>query len=80
MPEESPALPLAEVRRRDRAVTDDGWIRGLLHRAPFGTLATVRDGQPFVVGERAVRLLPAPVELRQPLERRALDSNSPPAV
>jgi nitroimidazol reductase NimA-like FMN-containing flavoprotein (pyridoxamine 5'-phosphate oxidase superfamily) len=48
MPEESPAPPLAEVRRRDRAVTDDGWIRGLLQRAPFGTLATVRDGQPFV--------------------------------
>ena len=37
-----------EVRRRDREVKDDGCIRELLRRAPFGTLATVRDGQPFV--------------------------------
>jgi nitroimidazol reductase NimA-like FMN-containing flavoprotein (pyridoxamine 5'-phosphate oxidase superfamily) len=29
-------------------VADEGWIRDLLRRAPFGTLATVRDGQPFV--------------------------------
>jgi nitroimidazol reductase NimA-like FMN-containing flavoprotein (pyridoxamine 5'-phosphate oxidase superfamily) len=48
MSEEATAPPLAEVRRRDRAVTDEGWIRALLKRAPFGTLATVRDGQPFV--------------------------------
>jgi uncharacterized protein len=40
--------PLTQVRRRDRAVTDDDWIRALLHRAPFGTLATVHDGQPFL--------------------------------
>jgi nitroimidazol reductase NimA-like FMN-containing flavoprotein (pyridoxamine 5'-phosphate oxidase superfamily) len=48
MSEASAAAPLAEVRRRDRVVTDEGWIRDLLRRAPFGTLATVRDGQPFV--------------------------------
>jgi nitroimidazol reductase NimA-like FMN-containing flavoprotein (pyridoxamine 5'-phosphate oxidase superfamily) len=48
MPEESDGLPRAQVRRRDRAVTDEGWIRGLLRRAAFGTLATVRDRQPFV--------------------------------
>jgi nitroimidazol reductase NimA-like FMN-containing flavoprotein (pyridoxamine 5'-phosphate oxidase superfamily) len=48
MSDEATAPPLAEVRRRDRAITDDGWIRALLKRAPFGTLATVRDGQPFV--------------------------------
>ncbi len=48
MSEEATAPPFAEVRRRDRAVTDEGWIRALLRRAPFGTLATVRDGQPFV--------------------------------
>jgi nitroimidazol reductase NimA-like FMN-containing flavoprotein (pyridoxamine 5'-phosphate oxidase superfamily) len=29
-------------------VTDEAWIRDLLRRAPFGTLATVRHGQPFV--------------------------------
>jgi nitroimidazol reductase NimA-like FMN-containing flavoprotein (pyridoxamine 5'-phosphate oxidase superfamily) len=48
MSEEATAPPLAEVRRRDRAVHDEGWIRNLLKRAPFGTLATVRDGQPFL--------------------------------
>jgi nitroimidazol reductase NimA-like FMN-containing flavoprotein (pyridoxamine 5'-phosphate oxidase superfamily) len=37
-----------QVRRQDRAVTDEGWIRDLLRRAPFGTLATVRNGEPFV--------------------------------
>jgi hypothetical protein len=37
----------AEVRRRDRAVEDDGWIAALLARAPIATLATVSDGQPF---------------------------------
>jgi hypothetical protein len=39
---------LTEVRRKDRAVDDDGWIRDFLRRAPSGTLATVHDGQPFV--------------------------------
>jgi uncharacterized protein len=48
MSEEATGPPLAEVRRRDRAVTDEVWIRALLKRAPFGTLATVRNGQPFV--------------------------------
>jgi nitroimidazol reductase NimA-like FMN-containing flavoprotein (pyridoxamine 5'-phosphate oxidase superfamily) len=39
---------LAQPRRRDRAVNDEAWIRDFLRRAPYGTLATVRDGQPFV--------------------------------
>ncbi|MBC6935677.1 MAG: pyridoxamine 5'-phosphate oxidase family protein [Chloroflexi bacterium] len=42
------ALPFNQVRRADRAIDDDGWIRAFLKRAPFGTLATVSDGQPFV--------------------------------
>jgi nitroimidazol reductase NimA-like FMN-containing flavoprotein (pyridoxamine 5'-phosphate oxidase superfamily) len=42
------APPWTKVRRRDREVTDEGWIRALLQRAPFGTLATVHDGQPFL--------------------------------
>ncbi|NJO05762.1 MAG: pyridoxamine 5'-phosphate oxidase family protein [Chloroflexaceae bacterium] len=37
-----------EIRRRDRAVTDEAWIQALLHRAPFAALATVVDGQPFI--------------------------------
>lgn len=36
------------VRRQDRAVSDEGWIRQFLHEAPFGFLATVSQGQPFL--------------------------------
>jgi nitroimidazol reductase NimA-like FMN-containing flavoprotein (pyridoxamine 5'-phosphate oxidase superfamily) len=39
---------LTDVRRKDRQVDDDAFIRAMLHRAPMGVLATVRDGQPFV--------------------------------
>ncbi|MCB9457467.1 MAG: pyridoxamine 5'-phosphate oxidase family protein [Anaerolineaceae bacterium] len=42
------SLPLTEVRRSDRAVTDEGWIKAFLGRAPVCTLATVHDGQPFI--------------------------------
>jgi uncharacterized protein len=39
----------AFVRRRDRAVDDDAWIRVFLRRAPMGVLATVdHAGRPFV--------------------------------
>ncbi|NOY98162.1 MAG: pyridoxamine 5'-phosphate oxidase family protein [Chloroflexi bacterium] len=41
--------PLNQVRRHDRAVTDEAWIVSFLQRAPFGVLATCRDGQPFTV-------------------------------
>jgi nitroimidazol reductase NimA-like FMN-containing flavoprotein (pyridoxamine 5'-phosphate oxidase superfamily) len=42
------ATPLAQPRRRDRAVDDEAWIRDFLHRAAYGNLATVSDGQPFL--------------------------------
>jgi hypothetical protein len=29
-------------------VTDEAWIKALLHRAPMAVFATVRDNQPFV--------------------------------
>ena len=39
----------ATVRRRDRAVEDDAWIRALLHRAAVGSLATSdASNQPFL--------------------------------
>jgi uncharacterized protein len=41
-------LPVNTVRRSDRAVEDESWIREFLHRAPMGVLATVYDGQPFI--------------------------------
>jgi uncharacterized protein len=36
------------VRRRDRAVEDEAWIRQFLHTAPIGVLATINDEQPFI--------------------------------
>lgn len=36
------------VRRRDRAITDDVWLRTFLTHAPIGILATVLEGQPQV--------------------------------
>jgi nitroimidazol reductase NimA-like FMN-containing flavoprotein (pyridoxamine 5'-phosphate oxidase superfamily) len=41
-------VPLTDVRRPDRAVDDEQWIREFLQRAPIGFLATIHDGQPFI--------------------------------
>ena len=40
--------PYNQVRRADRAVTDEVWIKEFLHSAAIGMLATVIDGQPFI--------------------------------
>jgi nitroimidazol reductase NimA-like FMN-containing flavoprotein (pyridoxamine 5'-phosphate oxidase superfamily) len=48
MPKDYSTLPYAQVRRVDRAVEDEAWIRAMLHRTPTGTLATVYEGQPFI--------------------------------
>ncbi len=48
MPKDYLAQPYNEVRRADRAVEDEAWIRAALHRAPIGNLATVYEGQPFI--------------------------------
>lgn len=42
------ALPKTEIRRSDRAVEDDAWIRAFLRQAPVGILATAQDDQPFL--------------------------------
>lgn len=39
---------LNRVRRRDRAVEDDAWIKDFLANAGYGTVATATDGQPFM--------------------------------
>lgn len=46
----SPALPedASKVRRQNRAVGDEVWIRAFLHRAPTCTLGTVHEGWPFL--------------------------------
>lgn len=40
--------PATAMRRSDRAVEDDGWIKHMLKTAAVGTTATVHEGQPFV--------------------------------
>jgi len=40
--------PPTTMRRADRAVEDDAWIKQMLERVSVGTTATVHDGQPFV--------------------------------
>ncbi len=47
MPEDRPE-PISHVRRSDRAVDDESWIRAFLHDNAIGVLATVDDGQPFL--------------------------------
>lgn len=39
--------PINQPRRLNRA-KDDGWIKDYLHRAPFATIATEYQGQPFL--------------------------------
>lgn len=41
-------LSCTDIRRSDRAVTDEEWISAFLDRAPYGHFAIVRDGQPFI--------------------------------
>jgi nitroimidazol reductase NimA-like FMN-containing flavoprotein (pyridoxamine 5'-phosphate oxidase superfamily) len=48
MPRNYAAQSPTAVRRADRAVTDEAWIRAMLHTAAHGTLATVHGGQPFL--------------------------------
>ena len=48
MPTDKASTPIHRVRKKDRAVGDEAWIRGMLHRSAYGVLATVHDGQPFV--------------------------------
>ena len=35
-------------RRANRAITDETWLRTMLHKAPYGTLGTEWQGQPYV--------------------------------
>jgi uncharacterized protein len=39
---------LSKIRRKDRAVLDDDWIRSFLENSPSGVLCTVDKDQPFV--------------------------------
>ncbi len=48
MPKDYASQPLTQVRRADREVTDEAWIKDFLHRTAVGTMATVHEGQPFL--------------------------------
>jgi nitroimidazol reductase NimA-like FMN-containing flavoprotein (pyridoxamine 5'-phosphate oxidase superfamily) len=41
-------IPFAQVKRKDRTVEDEAWVRAMLHRSPVGVLATTQDGQPYI--------------------------------
>lgn len=40
--------PPNELRRKDRAVEDEAWIKAFLGRAPFGAFAFSQEEQPFI--------------------------------
>jgi uncharacterized protein len=48
MPKDYVNQPPNTVRRNDRAVTDEAWIKTFLQHAAVGTLATVHTGQPYI--------------------------------
>jgi uncharacterized protein len=48
MPRDYNTLPRTQLRRSDRGVFDEEWIKTLLTRAPIGILATAQDSQPFL--------------------------------
>jgi nitroimidazol reductase NimA-like FMN-containing flavoprotein (pyridoxamine 5'-phosphate oxidase superfamily) len=48
MPKDYAAMAPNEVRRSDRAVEDEAWIKAMLHHAPVGSLATIYEDQPFI--------------------------------
>jgi nitroimidazol reductase NimA-like FMN-containing flavoprotein (pyridoxamine 5'-phosphate oxidase superfamily) len=40
---------LTNIRRKDRAITEDAWIVDFLSKANYGVFATCTNGQPFSV-------------------------------
>jgi len=49
MPKDYASLPPNRIRRVDRAVNDEGWIKKFLHRAAYASIATCFGRQPFIV-------------------------------
>jgi uncharacterized protein len=41
--------PRTDIRFKPRIVEDDIWIKTLLHRAEYGVVATIYEGQPFAM-------------------------------
>lgn len=47
-------IPFAQVKRKDRAVEDEAWIRTMLHRAAIGIMATANADQPYITARHFV--------------------------
>lgn len=43
----SPASPLGPIRRKNRAINEEEWIREVLHKSAYGVFATVKDDLPW---------------------------------
>ena len=43
----TPTDSLTHIRRQNRAVNDEAWIKAFLRQALFGVFATAHEGQPF---------------------------------
>ena len=48
MPKDYANMEPTAMRRADRGVKDDVWIKQFLHTAAVGSMATVHNGQPFI--------------------------------
>ena len=40
--------PIDWVRRKDREVQDESWMKAFLHEAHWGSMALITDGKPFI--------------------------------
>jgi nitroimidazol reductase NimA-like FMN-containing flavoprotein (pyridoxamine 5'-phosphate oxidase superfamily) len=41
-------MAINQVRRSDRAMTDEVWIKDMLRRSAYASIAMVHEGQPFI--------------------------------
>jgi len=48
MKRDDAVLPFNKIRRSDRAVENDAWIKAFLRRAAYASIATSFAGQPFI--------------------------------
>lgn len=48
VPKDYTAQAVTDIRRKDRAMHDETWIKDFLTHAAFGHLANVHEGQPFI--------------------------------
>ena len=77
-------MPPTQMRRADREMTDETWIKKLLHRGAVGYLATVHEARPFINSNlyvydeatRALQLLLPPTSNQAATTARPSPKNS----